>query len=224
MKNIYLIIVLVFIVQSCNQSPEKQKETVVLTEAQKIANAHGIENWDKVSQLEFRFKVDRENSAGSGRLWIWKPKSNDVTLITAIDTISYNRNNIDSTSMRTDRAFINDKFWLLIPFQLVWDEGTTISEPELTEAPISKQQLNRITLTYSSEGGYTPGDAYDLFYDESYLLKEWIYRAGNTPEPSLTNTFENIQDFNGLKLALEHKKSAEGWNLNFTNVKVILEE
>lgn len=223
MKNIFLVILITGLVFSCKQPTEKPEETVHLTDAQKIANAHGIAQWDKISQLEFRFKVDRENNSGSGRMWIWKPKSDDVTLITETDTISYNRKDMDSISLRTDRAFINDKFWLLIPYQLVWDEGTTISDPEIAESPINKQQLNKITLTYSDKGGYTPGDAYDLFYDDNYILKEWIYRAGNSPDPSLTNTFENIQDFNGLKLALEHKKSAEGWNLNFTDVKVILD-
>ena len=145
-------------------------------------------------------------------------------MISKGDTISYNRPEIDSITLKTDRGFINDKYWLLAPFNLVWDEGITISEPVKEEAPISKNELNKITLTYSSEGGYTPGDAYDFYYDDDFLVREWIFRRQNSEDPSLISTWENYQDFNGIKIALEHKKLEENWNLNFTNVKVTLEE
>ena len=111
----------------------------------------------------------------------------------------------------------------MIPFQLVWDEGTTISEPVKDAAPISSKLLNKITITYSNEGGYTPGDAYDIYFDDDHIIKEWVFRQSNSTEPSLVNTFENYQDFNGIKIALEHKKAEGDWNLLIRNVKVGLE-
>ena len=77
-----------------------------------------------------------------------------------------------------------------------------------------------ITILYTNDGGYTPGDAYDIYYDKDYFIKEWVYRAGNAKEASLTNTFENYQTFGDLKIATEHKKKAANWNLNFTGIKV----
>ena len=77
---------------------------------------------------------------------------------------------------------------------------------------------------YSNEGGYTPGDAYDIYFDDNYIIKEWSYREGNITEPSLSNTFENYQEFNGIKIALEHKKAEGDWNLLLRNIKVELEE
>lgn len=131
---------------------------------------------------------------------------------------------MDSIALKADRGFINDKFWALIPFQLIWDEGTTISEVEKSQSPIKKEKLNKITILYSNEGGYTPGDAYDIYFDDNYIIKEWSYREGNTTEPSLSNTFENYQEFNGIKIALEHKKAEGDWNLLLRNIKVVLEE
>ena len=58
---------------------------------------------------------------------------------------------------------------------MVWDSNATISETKKAEGPISKDELNMITMTYSDEGGYTPGDAYDIFYDDDYLIKEIDY-------------------------------------------------
>jgi len=107
---------------------------------------------------------------------------------------------------------------------LVWDTSATISESQKVKSPINKKQLNMITILYSDKGGYTPGDAYDIYYDKNYLIREWVFRKGNSKEPSLTNTFENYKDFNGIKIAIDHKKDNGYWNLNFTDVSIILED
>lgn len=218
MKHTFLVLCALITLISCKKE-EKKEAIKELSVAEKIANAHGFENWDKVSEIAFTFNVDKD-STHFERSWTWKPKTNDVRLISNQDTIHYNRKNVDSTSIKADQGFINDKFWLLAPFQLVWDSGTTISEATQKKAPISETILNKITLVYANEGGYTPGDAYDFYYDDNYMIKEWIYRKGNTKEPSMITSFESQKDFNGIKIALEHIKKGENWNLNFTNIQV----
>ena len=54
MKHLFIILALNFALYSCkkeekkvNNAPEKE-----LTTSQKIANAHGIEHWNKVSKIE----------------------------------------------------------------------------------------------------------------------------------------------------------------------------
>lgn len=218
-KLIYIVLSLLYIT-ACKEQPKEKLVKEELSIAQKIANAHGFDNWQDVTEIQFTFNVDKDSSHFE-RTWHWKPKTNAVTAISKKDTITYFRTKIDSTLTKTDGGFINDKFWLLVPFQLVWDQGITISKPILEEDPISQSQRNKITLTYSNEGGYTPGDAYDIYYNDDYLIKTWIFRRGNQPEPSMITTFENHQTFHGIKLALDHKKADQNWNLNFTNIKVI---
>lgn len=219
-----LLIILLVLVSSCKSEnkPEQTISVKPLTLAEKIANAHGYKQWHKVSEIQFTFNVDTGDKHYE-RSWIWKPKTNAVTMRTQKDTISYYTNKVDSTSIKADQGFINDKYWALLPFQLVWDNTASLSEPIKAEAPISKIQLNKTTLTYTKEGGYTPGDAYDIFYDDNYSIKEWVFRAGNTTEAAMINTFENYQDFNGIKIALDHKKAEGNWNLNFSNVVVKME-
>ncbi|NMH88561.1 hypothetical protein [Flavivirga algicola] len=220
MKKFTLIMFLLLLSLSCKQKEEKILEIKPLTIAEKIANAHGYKNWKHVDKINFTFNVDKDSSHFE-RIWAWKPKINEVNFSTGGDSIVlYNRSKIDSTKTKLDGNFINDKYWLLVPFQLIWDEGLSISEPVKEIAPISKTEMNKITLTYSSEGGYTPGDAYDIFYGNDFLIKEWIFRKGNTNEPSMITTFENYQDFGGIKIALDHKKAGTNWNLNFTNIKI----
>ncbi|MCA0133020.1 hypothetical protein [Winogradskyella alexanderae] len=226
MRYISILLVCLTLLVSCKSNKENQSTSEnpdELTVAQKIANAHGIDNWDRVSEIKFTFKVDRDSIKGQGRSWVWKPKHNEVTMTVGDAVVNYKRHEMDSTHISTDRAFINDKFWLLVPFQLVWDETAIISESVKKESPIKKELLDMITITYPNEGGYTPGDAYDIFYDENYLIKEWIFRKGNSETPSLTTTFENYQDFNGIKIAKDHKQEGGMWNINFADLTITLE-
>lgn len=217
----YCVILISFVcLLACNSKDKKQVVvTKPLSIAEKIANAHGFENWDTIKTFAFTFG-GKYGLPDSGRSWVWNPKTNDITLTLNGDTNAYNRNSMDSTAIRTDKVFINDKFWALIPFQLVWDEGTTISEPIKEMAPIHKKELNKITLLYSNEGGYTPGDAYDIYYNDDFIIQEWAFRKGNTSEASLSNTFENHGEFGGLTIAQDHKKSEGDWNLLVWNIKV----
>ncbi len=226
MKYLYLGLVCLLLVFSCKSEKKEipiDKETVQLSIAEKIANTHGYKNWKNVEKIAFTFKVDRDTIKGSGRSWVWFPKKDSVYMKAGTQEVKYSRRNLDSVPANADKAFINDKFWLLIPFQLVWDTSATISEPKKVESPINKEQLDMITIIYPNEGGYTPGDAYDVYYDDNYLIREWSYRHGNSPEPSLSNSFENYQDFNGIKIAIDHKKDNGNWNLNFTDVSITLE-
>ncbi|MDC3260833.1 hypothetical protein OAU59_02885 [Winogradskyella sp.] len=103
---------------------------------------------------------------------------------------------------------------------MVWDTSATISDVSKATAPISKTEMDMITILYPSEGGYTSGDAYDIYFNEDYMIKEWTFRKGNSPEPSLSTTFENYKEFNGIKIAIDHKQEGSSWNLNFTNVSI----
>lgn len=227
MKNILLLILFTVSLVSCknnNKSTENVNQNQAisienLSTAEKIANASGYKNWKDVSEIAFTFNVNRGDNHFY-RAWTWNPKSGDVTMTSANDTISYNRSQLDSLNFETDAAFINDKYWLLTPFQLKWDENITISEKKNIVAPISKDTLKQITIVYGSEGGYTPGDAYDFFYDEDFKIREWNYRKGNADTPSLSTTWEDYENFNGIEIAKTYKDSTGGFKLYFTDISV----
>jgi hypothetical protein len=223
MKTLSSILLISILLVSCKTDPKPSEQTIVtekeLSAADKIAEAHGFKNWSRVKELAFTFNVDKD-STHFERAYIWNTKTNEVTAMTVNDAITYQRKQVDSLSLRADQGFINDKFWLLPAFQLVWDSGTTISKPVKEQAPISNDSLNKITLSYSNNGGYTPGDAYDFYYDENYYIKEWIFRKGNSKEPSIITAFSDYKTIEGLSFPTKSKKKDNNWSLYFTDIKV----
>ena len=177
-----------------------------ITILEKVAFAHGFENWKKVNEISFTFNVDRDSSHFE-RSWIWKPKSNDVTHMSGNDTLTYQRSSMDSTAFKVNAGFINDRYWLLAPFNLIWDSNNFSYEHSKEEiAPISQESMHKLTIVYGNEGGYTPGDAYDFYLGDDFLIREWVFRKANQSEPSMTTTWENYLNTQGFKFALDHKK------------------
>ena len=187
---------------------------------EKVAHANGFGNWEQVAELKFTFNVDRDTTHFE-RTWIWKPKTNDITAISAEGTTVYNWADMDSVANTINAGFINDKYWLLAPFQLVWDSKNIQHElSSAIKAPISNKPMQKLTIVYGSEGGYTPGDAYDLYFGDDMIIKEWVFRKGNAPEPSMTTTWEDYEDIGGLKIAKMHKMAEGDFKLYFTDVSV----
>ncbi|AZQ42758.1 hypothetical protein [Nonlabens ponticola] len=214
MKHFCILILAIAIISCKNEketetSTESEKETSL---AQQIANDSGIDQWNEVKQINFTFNVDRQGNQVASRAWQWNPQSDEVTLMAKNDTISYKRTAIDSTAINTDRAFVNDVYWLLPQFKLVWDQGTEISNFETKKG-------TGITLQYTGNGGYTPGDRYDMIIADKEI-QEWSYYPAGSTEPAMTTSFEDYQNYNGIKIATDHKTPDGATRIYFTDVSV----
>lgn len=197
-----------------------ERETSIV---EKIAHANGMDHWATIEELKFTFNVDREGNPHFERSWIWKPKTNEVTALSAADTLTYDRNEteMDSTVYKTNGNFVNDKFWLLAPINIMWDKNNITTEHTTdAEAPISKKPMQKLTVTYGQEGGYTPGDAYDFYFGDDFIVQEWVFRKGNQEEPSMTTTWEDYTEKGGLKISKMHQNEEGNFKLYFTGVEV----
>lgn len=226
MKNILVLglvtMTLLFGCKEQQKTADEKVETpiVTLTIPEQIAAANGFANWKKVNKINFTFNVDRDSSHFE-RSWSWAPKSNDVVFTTREDTISYNRKAIDTVLAKTDAGFINDKFWLLAPYQLAWDINNYTYEHQASViAPMSKNEMQKLSIVYGNEGGYTPGDAYDFYFGDDFIIKEWAFRKGNQEEPNMVTTWEDYKDIKGLNIAAMHKRNDADFKLFFTGVTV----
>jgi len=224
MRRIVLVFVLTAFAIGCKQ--EKKEATPSTTSQntilENIAFAHGFQNWRNVEEIAFTFNVDRD-STHFERSWVWNPKTNDVMRISSTDTLRYNRKSMDSIAYKTNGGFINDRYWLLAPFNLLWDkENFTYEYFEAEQAPISNTPMQKLTIVYGSEGGYTPGDAYDFYFEDDYLIKEWVFRKGNQEEPSMATTWENYSTIEGFTLVKDHKRAEGNFNLFIDGISIKL--
>lgn len=216
-----LILALVFI--SCkqnettsadNQTSKEESKSISVTD--EVAIAYGIENWKKVEEVNFSFVVNPGENE-SLRKWTWKPKSKEVTLHKPDQKITYNRDAVQDEYLSTDKAFINDSFWLTSPFHMVWDD----IDYELVdhfETPLGLSADKKIKINYPKEGGYTPGDRYDIYLNKNHHIVAWSYHPKGQEDPFLINTFEDLTDFNGIKVNLSHSNPQTGFQLNFRDV------
>lgn len=215
---ILLLLVLALTLACKNEPKPTPKEKSI---PQKIAMAHGYEDWKSVKEFTFTFNVDKDTTHFE-RTWIWKPKSNDIVSIVGADTLAYNRKSMDSVAQKRNGGFINDRYWILAPFNLIWDAANYTYEHAMDQtAPISGEKMQKLTIVYGNEGGYTPGDAYDFYFKDDHLLREWVFREANQPEPSMSTTWEDYVTLEGLQLARDHKKAEPGFSLNFTDLNVM---
>jgi hypothetical protein len=215
MKNYLILLLFSIAITSCKN---KETEEVVTEEPQEfsmqVAQNSGLDQWDDVKQVDFTFNVERNGETMASRNWQWNPKSNQVTLTSATDTITYNRSQqLDSLAISADRAFINDVYWLLPQFKLAWDTGKEITYPESAEAKM-------IQVQYTGNDGYTPGDRYDMVIDDKMMINKWMYYPKGATEPAMTTSFEDYKDYNGIKVATNHRTPDGALNLYFTDINI----
>jgi hypothetical protein len=186
----------------------------VANEASKlIADNYGIANWDKVESITYTFNVKSPRNE-FGRAWTWYPGEDKVT--SHKDDMTYTRG--EGMDEAIDKAFINDVFWLLFPFQIVWDPTLTFEEERNVKDPISGEPVQKLRVIYNDKDGYTPGDIYELFYDENYNITAWKFLRGGEGEGRAT-AFKDNQVFNSITICTDHR-NAEGGGLWFSDIEV----
>ncbi|ARN79098.1 hypothetical protein BST97_14470 [Nonlabens spongiae] len=222
MKKFTFLLLAFFALIACkDKTADTKREATDTKETEKtmsvdyaIAKNAGIEEWNKVKEVHFTFNVERNGSIMCSRQWKWQPKTEKVSLVSKGDTVVYNRSEkLDSLTVSTDRAFINDVYWLLPYFKTQWDEGANISFP-------NDQTMQ---VQYTGDGGYTPGDRYDLTFDKNKRITSWDYYPAGSDQPAMTTSFENYQTVNDILIALDHKTPDGSTNIFFTDVEIFKE-
>lgn len=195
--------------------PEKEVSSILID----IARANGLEHFDEVRELSYTLNVKIEDSMVSKRSWMWKPQQQEVTMTAKNTATTYNYRKQAEQYPEVDHKFINDQYWLLFPFHLVWDD-LEFEYRGKAEAPISGKELQHAVITYPQDSGYTPGDVYEIYFDNDHFIREWVYRSGGGNEDPLITTWEGYQEFNGINIATMHRNSEGTFQLFFTNISV----
>jgi len=226
MKKLLFLFSFTALLASCKNETKLEADTETaqseenLTTGQKIANANGFENFNDVEEIDFTFNVKVNDTVKSSRAWKWFPKDQKVAMTEKDTTASYSKksDSLSDTEKAMDSKFINDSYWLLFPYQLVWSDASFTEEKDAT-APISGDKMNKLIVKYSDKGGYTPGDTYDVYYDDDFMIKEWVYKAAGG-DREMATTWEDYETFKGLNISKMHKSEDGSFQLYFTDISV----
>ncbi|HZQ70917.1 MAG TPA: hypothetical protein VFA68_20490 [Terriglobales bacterium] len=185
-----------------------------------IAKAYGIDSWDQVQAIRYTWNGEVPGLFKVAHAWEWEPKSNKVSYEGKDKDgkpvkVSYMRSELssqpDAVKNEVDPAFINDNYWLLFPFHANWDTSAAITDQGMKKLPVGSGSAELVVVKYPSDGGYTPGDTWDLYVGKDKRVQHLVYHRGGPRKPSLVSaTWAGYKKAGPLLFSTEHRGTADG--------------
>ena len=184
--------------------------------ADQIAKTYGLDSFSQIEQIRYTFNIPERTLSHT---WVWEPKTDQVSYEGKDKAgqpvkLTYRRSQLSSQPAvvkdEIDPAFINDQYWLVFPFHLVWDSSAKVEETGMQKLPLGKGSAKRIVVTYPPEGGYAPGDTWELFVGTDNRIKEWVYHQGGSVEPTGLWSWEDYKKAGPLLVSLNHRGTYKG--------------
>ncbi len=200
--------------------------------AEEVAKAFGLDSFGRVDGIRYTFNLDLPAlNLKRSESWEWDPKTQTITYEGKDKDgkptkITYRRSQLSSQSdlikTQIDPAFINDQYWLIFPFHVVWD-GATVTDEGMRKLPMGKGSAELIRIKYGSGHGYTPGDTWELYVGADKRVEQMVYHRGGSKPPKLVIvTWAGYKKAGPLLFSTEHRGTADGnpVHLTFTDVSV----
>jgi hypothetical protein len=186
--------------------------------AAQIAKTYGLDSFGQIEAIRYTWSLETPAIKVS-RTWEWSPKTDTVSYEGKDKEgkpvkASYQRSQLSSQSdaikKDIDPAFSNDQYWLLLPFHVIWD-GATLTDEGKQKLPLGDGSADRVVAKYPSEGGYQPGDAWDLYVGADKRIAEIVYHRGADNPPKLVmTTYTDYKKAGPLLIAMDHRGTVDG--------------
>jgi hypothetical protein len=167
--------------------------------AKQIADVYGLESFEQIEAIRYTFHLAAPGHSLS-RSWVWQPKTDQVSYEGKDKsgkpvTVTYVRSQLDSQPANVrneiDPAFVNDQYTLLFPLHVYWDSWADVRDMGMQKLPVGKGSAEKVVVKYPSEGGYTPGDTWDLYVGPDKRVQAFAYHRAGAGQPKLiTATWE----------------------------------
>jgi hypothetical protein len=187
--------------------------------AEQMAKTYGLDAFGQIEGIRYTFTAELPNIKFS-RSWEWNPKTDTVSYqgkdksgkpVTATYQRSQLGSQSDAVKNQIDPAFINDQYWLLLPFHVIWDGSATVTDEGMHKLPIGNGSAEQIVMKYPSQGGYAPGDTWELFVGADKRVEQMVYRRGGTAKPKVViATWDGHKKAGPLLVSTDHRGTADG--------------
>jgi len=205
--------------------------------AENMAKAYGLDSWGQIEAVRYTFNLDLPAfKLKLSRSWVWEPKTGQVTYEGKDKAgnpvkVTYVRSQISSqpenVQKEIDPGFVNDQYWLFFPLHACWDTGASVEDKGMQKLPLGGGSARLVSVKYPSEGGYTPGDTWDLYVGPDNQVKQMLFRHGagaKAPIKVTIVTWAGYKKAGLLLISTDHRGTADGnpVTITFTNVAVKL--
>jgi hypothetical protein len=195
--------------------PEKTFASV----RERIAKTYGLDEFGQVEAIRYTWNAQFPG-VNVSRSWVWEPKTGQVSY----EGIDKDGKPVKATYVRSqlnkqpenvkndiDPAFVNDQYWLLFPLHVYWDSSADVQEKGMQPLPLANGSAELLSVKYPSDGGYTPGDAWDLYLGKDNRVEQFVYHRGGTKKPSVViATWEGYKKAGPLLISTDHNGTADG--------------
>lgn len=200
--------------------------------AEQIAKTYGIDSWDRIEAIRYTWNAQFPG-VNVSRSWTWEPKTGKVSFEGKDKDgkpvkVTYLQSQLNSEPANVkdeiEPNFINDQYWLIFPFHIVWDTSATVTDKGMQKMPIGNGSAKLVEVKYPAEaGGFTPGDTWDLYVGKDNRVEQFVYHRGGPKKPSVViATWAGYKKAGPLLISTDHRGTADGKPLHlfFTNVAV----
>jgi len=171
----------------------------------------GRKNWDATRYISWNFfdarKLYWDKMTGDVRIKYLKEDMEAIVNINSGEGM-VKRNgeeltNVDSLQKYLTNAksvWINDSYWLVMPFKLK-DSGVTLRYIDV-DTTMDGREAYLLDLKFANVGD-TPQNYYQVWVDtETKFVSQWaFYREVAQPEPNFVMPWMDYKDFGGIKLS-----------------------
>jgi hypothetical protein len=222
---------LVFVMLSIAATSRAQTRPAI---AEQLAKTYGLDSFGQIQAIRYTFNVEFPGVTIS-RSWVWEPKTGQVSYegkdkegkpVKATYIRSQLNSQPDNVKNSIEPSFVNDQYWLVFPFHVIWDSSPEVTDKGKQKLPLGKGSADQLEVKYPPEaGGFTPGDTWDLFIGADNRVEEFLFHHGGSAKPSVVKaTWTGYKKAGPLLLSTEHRGTADGgaFHLSFSNVAVKL--
>ena len=201
--------------------------------AEQIPKTYGLDSFEKIEAIRYTFNAQFPG-VNVSRSWVWQPKTGQVSYEGKDKDgkpvkVSYVRSRLDGEPANVkdeiDPAFLNDEYNLLFPLHVYWDSTADVQDMGMQKLPLGKGSAKRVVVKYPSEGGYTPGDTWELYVGSDNRVEEFTYHRGGPNKPSVViATWTGYKKAGPLLISTDRRGTADGKPLRifFSDVSVKL--
>jgi hypothetical protein len=201
--------------------------------AEQIAKTYGLHSFGQIEAIRYTFNVQAAG-LNLSRSWVWHPRTDEVSYEGKDKNgkpvkVTYLRSQLDSEPANVkgeiDPAFVNDQYNLLFPLHVYWDSSADVQDMGMQKLPLGRGSAKRVVVKYPSEGGYTPGDTWELYVGSKNRVEEFTWHRGGAGKPSVViQTWAGYKKAGPLLIATDRRGTADGTPLRifFSDVAVKL--